>query len=193
MATGILMLVISFTPAVEWIARPLRTAWTSVDQGVLIVLSGTDVTLPGPTPNMIIGNNSYWRAVHAIYIWRSGHFRNILISGQGVRETMKPFMMAYGIPESAILIENDATNTHENALFSKRILAGLPGPYVLLTSDYHIYRASRCFLHEGIRVETMPAPDLFKLSKNPVNRWPLFLEVGREFAAIGYYRSRGWM
>jgi uncharacterized SAM-binding protein YcdF (DUF218 family) len=193
MIIGLLTLIITFTPAVEWAGRPLASPWTNVDQGVLILLSSTDVTLPGPPPNMVIGYSTYWRAVHAIHVWRHGHFRTLLISGQGTEETIKPFLVAYGIPASAILVENAATNTHENALYSKRILERIPGPYVLLTSDYHMYRASRCFRHEGVAVETMPAPDLFKLSPESVNRWPLFWALSHEYSGIGYYRFRGWM
>ena len=160
---------------------------------MLIVLSGTTVALPGPPPNLVIGGNTYWRVIHAIAVWRSGHFSKMLLSGEGMAESVKPVLVASGIPESAILVENAAASTHQNALFSKPILAGLPGPYVLITSDYHMYRASRCFAHENIAVETMPAPDLYKRCDSLVERWPLFWELGTEFAAIGYYRWRGWM
>jgi uncharacterized SAM-binding protein YcdF (DUF218 family) len=192
-ATGTLLFVVTFTPLVIWAARPLTSSWTNVDQGVLIILSGSTVTLPGPPPNLVIGQNTYWRVVHGIHLWRNRHFRNILVSGYGTVETIKPLLIANGIPENAILVENRSITTHENALFSKPILAGLPGPYVLLTSDYHMYRAARCFAHEDIAVETIPAPDLFKRYNTRLERWNLFWNLVDEFSAIGYYRFRGWM
>jgi uncharacterized SAM-binding protein YcdF (DUF218 family) len=193
MAVGVMVLVIQFTPLDEWAAWPLGSSWTSTDHGVLIVLSGSTTELPGPPPNLMFGQNTYWRAIHAIVAWRHGHFSKLLVTGSGTEESVKPLLIAAGIPESAILIENRANSTHENALFTKPILAGLPGPYVLVTSDYHMYRASRCFKHENIPVETLPAPDYFKRVSNPVDRWPLFCGVAIEYTSIAYYRWRGWI
>jgi uncharacterized SAM-binding protein YcdF (DUF218 family) len=194
MAVGILALLVTFTPLVHWAAWPLASgAWADVDQGVLIILSGSTTTLPVSPPNKIPGINTYWRTIHAIYLWRHGHFRNVVVSGIDTVETVKPLLVAAGIPERAILVENSAINTHENALFSKPLLAKLPGPYVLVTSDYHMYRAARCFAHEDIAVETMPAPDLYKRASNPSERWILFYGLCIEYGSIGYYRLRGWI
>jgi len=192
MTAGVLLLTVTFTPLVQWTSRCLSTGWTDKDQGVLIVLSGATVTYDDP-PGLVIGQNTYWRVIHAIAVWRHGHFRHILLSGTGSAETIKPLLITNGIPESAILVENGANNTHENALFTKPILAGLPGPYVLLTSDYHMYRASRCFAHEKIAVETLPAPDFSKGIEQPLRRWDKFLLLAGEFASIGYYHLHGWI
>ncbi len=190
---GALLLVVLFTPFVPLAARPLRTNWTSVDRGVLIVLSGSTLSYEGNPPTRLIGLNTYLRTVHAIAVWRSGHFRNILLSGEGVEETVKPLLLINGIPESAILIENKSTTTHENALFTKPILAQLPGPYVLLTSDFHMLRASRCFAHEQIPVETLPAPDLFKRYNTRLERWDAFTQLLTEYVQIAWYRAKGWI
>lgn len=193
LTAGALLLAVTFTPLVPWLAYPLGAKWTDVNKGVLIILSGSTVTYSGPPPNLEIGFSTYWRVIHAIYVWRNGHFNNILLSGYGTAETVKPLLIANGIPESAILVENHATSTRENAIFSKPILAGLPGPYVLLTSDYHMFRASHCFAHEEIAVETMPAPDLFKRCNQRLQRWDAFWELVTEYTAIAYYRARGWI
>jgi len=192
MLSGGLLLLVLFTPLVQWMSRSLSTAWTGQEQGVLILLSGASVTYADP-PGLVIGQNTYWRTVHAIAVWRHGHFRNLLLSGEGSEETVKPLLLANGIPESAILVENKASNTHENAVFAKPILARLPGPYVLLTSDYHMYRAARCFAHEQIAVETLPAPDFSKGADRPLLRWDKFWLLAGEFASIGYYRYHGWI
>ena len=79
------------------------------------------------------------------------------------------------------------------AIGDKPILAGLSGPFVLLTSDYHTWRASRCFVKEGIPVETLPAPDLLKRSGSLVPRWQAFWDLVVEVGKIGYYRFKGWI
>jgi uncharacterized SAM-binding protein YcdF (DUF218 family) len=193
MAAGALILLVTFTPLVPWAGRQLSATWTDTDRGVLIVLAGDTITFSGPEPNHAIGQGSYWRAIDAIWVWRHGHFRTVLLSGLHSRETIKPLLVASGIPENAILVEDRSSSTRENALFVKPVLAGLPGPFVLLTSDYHTYRASRCFAKAGIPVETLPAPDLLKRSNTLVLRWQAFWDLGTEFVKIAYYRVKGWI
>ena len=91
------------------------------------------------------------------------------------------------------MIENRSRTTHEDAEFAKPVLAGLKGPYVLVTSDYHMYRASHCFQRQGITIETMPAPDVLKRYLSLGERWECFRNLVVEFAAIVVYRARGWI
>ena len=190
---GALFLVVTFTPLVRWMAQPIAPRWTNADRGVLILLSGSTTTYEGASPSFLIGQNTYWRTVHAIAIWRAGHFSKILVCGLGTEQMVKPLLLAAGVPQDAILIENRSETTHQNAELAKPILAGLMGPYVLLTSDYHMYRASRCFNREGITVETMPAPDIWKRYNNPSERWDCFRDLILEFAAIVGYRAHAWI
>jgi uncharacterized SAM-binding protein YcdF (DUF218 family) len=190
---GALILLVTFTPLVPWLGRQLSTNWTDTDRGVLIVLASGTVTYSGPEPNQAIGEGSYWRAIHAIYVWRHAHFRTLLLSGAYSAETIKPFLIANGIPENAILVENRSTTTRENVLFLEPFLAGLSGPFVLLTSDYHMYRASRCFAKEHLSVETLPAPDVLKRANSPIARWQAFWDVCAELVKIAYYRVKGWI
>lgn len=191
--TGAFLLLVTFTPAVAWMTRPLLCPWTSADSGTLILLSGSSNSFVGNPPTFVIGDNTYWRAMDAVYVWRRCHFRALVLSGMGTEQTVKPLLVANGIPAEAIRVENSAVSTHENVLFTKPLLAGLPQPYVLITSDYHMYRASRCFLRAGVKVETLPAPDVLKRSNAPLLRWECFWTVAGEFGSIGYYKARGWI
>jgi len=58
------------------------------------------------------------------------------------------------IPDSAILVENNSKNTIENARFSGAILkqSHLKGPYLLVTSAFHMRRALMIFKKQGIDV-----------------------------------------
>ncbi len=58
------------------------------------------------------------------------------------------------IPDSVILIENNSKNTIENARFSDVILKQrhLNGPYLLVTSAFHMRRAAMIFKKEGIAI-----------------------------------------
>jgi uncharacterized SAM-binding protein YcdF (DUF218 family) len=193
MVAGGFLLFVTLTPVVRWTATWLSSNWTDSDGDVLIVLKGSELHVAGVSPDRIIGESTYWRCIYAIQAWHQGHFRAILLSGEGSAETMKPLLLLYGVPEGAILVEDRSTSTHENALFAKAILAGLSKRRVLLTSDYHMFRASRCFARENIPVATRPFPDLIKRSGSWQFRWQGFWILADEFVKIGYYRARGWI
>lgn len=57
-----------------------------------------------------------------------------------------------GVPDSLVLLEDKSRNTEENASYSKIILAnsGLKPPYLLVTSAFHMRRASLIFKKAGI-------------------------------------------
>ena len=190
MSVGLLLLLITFTPLVPWVTAQLCVDWSDRDGEVLIVLLGTTVDVDGKA---FIGANSYWRTAYAVRSWHHGRFRKILLCGKGSAETIKPVLIAYGVPSDAILVENRSTSTRENVLNAKPILAGLHGPFVLLTSDYHMLRASRCFARENIPVITRPVPDVLKRSRTLQLRWEGFWTLGRELCALAYYKVCGWI
>jgi uncharacterized SAM-binding protein YcdF (DUF218 family) len=188
---GTLVLMVTFSPIVPWTAARLAAGWTDTDRNVLILLIASgDPGMPG---GRFIGIETYWRTAYALEAWHSGHFHTILACGQGSAETIKPLLVAYGVPESAILVENRSISTHENAVFAKPLLARLSGPFVLLTSDFHMLRASRCFAHEKIHVATRPVPDILKRSGSLQLRWECFWILVEEIGKIGYYGARGWI
>ena len=73
------------------------------------------------------------------------------------------------------------------------LLDQLAGPKVLLTSDYHMFRAYRAFRKAGIDVQPRPFPDAIKQSMSRMNRWPVFLGLCTETTKIAYYFMRGWI
>jgi uncharacterized SAM-binding protein YcdF (DUF218 family) len=193
MAVGALLLIVTFTPVVPWTAMRLSSNWTDSDGDVLIVLAGSTVEYPTFPGGRIIGESTYWRALSAIHAWRTGHFRTLLISGAHTEQTVKPLLVTFGIPEQAIVVENRSLSTHENAVFSKQVLSGRQGRFVLLTSDFHMFRAERCFRHEGIAVLTRPFPDIIKRSSQRAFRWQGLWLLGDELVKIVWYRVHGWI
>lgn len=188
---GGLMLVATVTPIASWWAVRLASPWEDSRGDTLIVLSGSG-------GSGIIGYGTYLRCEYAVFAWREGGFRRILVTGgnktgEPAAVSMKMFLMAEGIPEAAILVEPRALSTRENALFSRDLLQGTGGTVVLLTSDYHTYRATHTFRKVGLNVLPRPVPDVTKRSTRWVERWPAFLEVSVESVKILYYQARGWI
>lgn len=183
---GLLFVVVTFTPVLRWWATALAGPWTDARGDVLIVLGAGMITSRIPDPS------SMWRAVHGAEAWHNG-FRTVIVTGRDAAPVMKQLMVLQGVPEQLVLVEQDSVSTRENASRCAGILASLPGRKVLLTSDYHVYRALRCFRKAGLAVEPRPCPDALKRLNSPGQRWSVFLELLTETGNIAWYRWNKWI
>ena len=191
-AFGFLFFGVTFSPLISWWGGLLAGPWDDPTGEVLIVL-GSEVQDDG-----IIGGSSYWRSVYAVRAWREGGFRQVVVSGGGKAVTpiaapMRDFLVSSGVPPEVIQIEVRAGSTRESALYLKPLLDRMPGRKVLLTSDYHMFRAHRVFRKAGLEVLPRPFPDAGKRGSVWIGRWPAFLDLLTETIKIGYYSVRGWI
>jgi uncharacterized SAM-binding protein YcdF (DUF218 family) len=97
------------------------------------------------------------------------------------------------VPGGAIAVETESSSTRENALRTAELLRGETGRSVLLTSDFHMYRAYRCFRRAGLDVVAWPVPDALKRSTRWYRRWTAFVDLSAETAKVGYYWWKGWL
>lgn len=189
---GLLVVLVTVTPLVSWWAGVLAGPWEDPNGDILIVLGGS---LLG---DGVMGPSSYWRSTYAVLAWGEGSFHRVVVSGGGpagtsIAEPMRDFLECRGVPRTAIEIEARSRSTHENALYVAELLAGISGRKVLLTSDYHMFRAYRAFKKAGLEVLPRPFPDARKRASNWTGRWPAFLDLVEETLKIGYYYARGWI
>jgi uncharacterized SAM-binding protein YcdF (DUF218 family) len=107
------------------------------------------------------------RFIQAVKIYKSGKINHILISGGNGKDSEENFreaawvrgeLLAFGVPDSAIITEDQSNNTRENALNSKRILDSfhLKPPFLLITSAWHMPRAKLLFEKSGVPVDGFP-------------------------------------
>ena len=107
------------------------------------------------------------RVMHTVLLYKKGLIDNVLITGGPAKyndkfvieaQELRSVMLLSGVPDSAIITEDSARNTHENAKFSAVILhQKFPAKnYVLVTSAFHMKRSVACFEKEGIK--TIPFP-----------------------------------
>ena len=187
-AFTLLFAAITFSPLVLWWATLLSGPWNNPTGDVLIVL-GNEVQ-----PDGIIGETSYWRTVYAVRTWREGGFSHVIFAGAGVAPAMRRFAVSEGIPDSAIEVENQSLSTRENALRTAELLHGKAnGKLVLLTSDYHAFRATRVFRKAGLLVEPRPFPDIRKRASERMNRWPALGALIVESTKVVWYWWQGWI
>ena len=193
-ALGLAVVSVTFTPLVGWWAAQLAGPWTDPRGDVLIVLAGEIVG------DGIVGEASYWRSAYTVMAWREGGWRQVIVSGGGdgaaslrASEAMKIFLESGGVPAGAILSESQSMSTRESAVNLARIVPQLAGRKILLTSDYHMYRAVRTLRKAGIVVMPRPIPDAAKRAQTWNLRWEVFQDLLIETSKIAYYRSRGWI
>lgn len=142
----------------------------------------------------------------ALYV--AGRAPRILISGSALdgkvseAQMIARLLRQRGIPDSAILLENNSRNTYENARFTDIIMRGQKLKSALLvTSALHMPRALGSLQKRGIQVTAAGgAPQIILPHNNPLALWhPHFrsLEASRtiikEYLGLFGYWVRGWL
>ena len=110
-------------------------------------------------------------ATHTVQLYKMGKIKKILISGGlgfnpvhplSEAESLRDFMVWAGVDKSDIIVETKASNTRENAVFSEKIITskevGLiqSNQLLLITSAFHMKRATACFAKVGLHPDTFP-------------------------------------
>ncbi len=185
-AIGLITVVVVVSPVVSWWARVYSGPMDMPRGDVLVLLSAA------ADDQGNISYSSYWRARYAVLAWQSGGFKKIVISGGGGPGIFN-FLAASGIPRNDMLAEWRSTSTRENGIETARLIQNLPGRKVLLTSDFHMYRAIRVFRKLGINVVPFPIPDALQAAKHWNGRFHAFETMVLESAKILYYGCRGWI
>jgi uncharacterized SAM-binding protein YcdF (DUF218 family) len=137
------------------------------------------------------------RFIQGVLLQRNGKAKKIVISGGNSKLVPGAFREAdfvlqqlrvLQIPDSCILIENRARNTLENASLTKALLLKnkQQGPYLLVTSAFHMRRAIQIFKSQDVDVIpyscNVIAGDVqwsfFEFMPNAeiLNRWSLYIK-----------------
>ncbi len=131
-----------------------------------VVLGGGMIRPTQEDPTRINLAESSDRCMQAALLFKSGKINRILITGGNTtignlkidksEETIyvKRLFIELGIPADSILTETQSKNTRENAIYSKKIIDSLKinTPVLLITSAYHMRRASACYEKEKIQI-----------------------------------------
>lgn len=175
-----------------------RVAW-------MAVLTGGEGWAPGRPITSDLSTSSAARLLEAVRVWRmSGEELKILFVGgvgQPGRRAEAPLVaqaaLALGVPPEAVDWEAASRNTRENALAIRDRLG--PGPFILVTSAFHMPRAvAAC---RAVGLTPVPAPcghqapgTLTPYDFVPASEylWDSALAI-REYLALLYYRLKGWI
>lgn len=148
-----------------WEPDPIEYAKINKVYDVGIVLTG--ITIQKTPKDRVFFHKGADRATHALQLYRLGIIKKILITGgrPGVIEygdaeadLLAAFFLMAGVPERDIIIEHKAKNTFENAQNTAIVLKAMPElkQLLLITSAFHMPRASECFSKAGLVFDTFP-------------------------------------
>ncbi len=183
---GLVTVLVITTPIVTWWAWAYSGPLDHPKGDVLIVLAAARDDRGG------LSFSSFWRARHALRAWQTGGFKKIVISG-GEGPAIRDYLALNGIPRDAMVAEWKSLSTRENALETAHIVQSMPGKKVLLTSDFHMYRAIRVFRKVGVDVTPMPVGDVLGAAEQYNGRFGGFETMLVETLKIVDYRLHGWI
>jgi uncharacterized SAM-binding protein YcdF (DUF218 family) len=137
------------------------------------------------------------RLDHALELWGKGLAdRLVLTGGTGMGDTTseaavgRRYVMQRGVPDSAILLENEGMTTSQSLHGVAALLAGNEGRRVILVSDpFHMLRLSILARRNGL--EPYPSPTKTSpISANTLERWKYVLSESFK-VPVAYLLERG--
>src|SRR6185295_11019345 len=123
-------------------AEPLRLSATPERADAIVVFAG------GVGETGKAGGGAVERLGQAVALYRAGYAPYMVLSSGYVysfkeAESMRDLAIQQGVPVGAIVLEEHATNTYENVVFSNAILKDHHSRSILLVSSpYHMRRAT---------------------------------------------------
>ena len=214
-AAGLAILVITssmgFANALEYRLEHATTSTyrPDVTYDAVVLLGGIvdeDATEHSGQPSY---NENVERLIMTHRLLREDHAKTVIISGAATDPAKPQFgeaavlaqqLRAWGIADDRIIVEDQARNTRENAVYSQRIAQARGFSRVLIvTSAFHMQRAAECFaavqmpvdtLAVDYRAHTAPVP----LAEDLPRTGPLHItsSILREMAGRWIYRVQGY-
>jgi uncharacterized SAM-binding protein YcdF (DUF218 family) len=186
-------LLIFHTNLVWWLAEPLKLSEPVTSADAIVVFAG------GVGESGRAGVGVQERVSKAVSLFRDGVAPRMIISSGFVftlreAEMMKQIAMANGVPDTAIILEDRATNTYENVAYTRDLLATNGWRRIaLVSSPYHMRRALMTWRKVAPDVDVVPTPPESSLFY--VHRRGASLEQIRgllqEYLGIVFYWSTG--
>jgi uncharacterized SAM-binding protein YcdF (DUF218 family)/glycosyltransferase involved in cell wall biosynthesis len=149
---------IFYTNFVWWLAEPLKISEPARPVDAIVVFAG------GVGESGQAGGGVQERISQAVNLYDAGMAPRLVISSGFVfttreAEVMKGVAVSKGVPDDAIVLEQRATNTYENVIFTRDILERNGWKRIaLVSSPYHMRRALLTWRKAAPDVEVIATP-----------------------------------
>ncbi len=169
-AATAVVLVVSVTPLPEWLLRTLEerfppVSYAASDLAGVVVLGGAtgsavvaaerDTYLLGEAAERLTAAAGLARRHPDLPVVVAGFSAAVRHRGFSEGEMTRRLMADLGFPPDRFAYEERSRTTYENARFTARRVAG-EGPWLLVTSAFHMPRAVASFRAQGLEVVPYP-------------------------------------
>jgi uncharacterized SAM-binding protein YcdF (DUF218 family) len=203
----------------DFVANEVMTAWEIEARPIAslkkyklaIVLTGT--TMNHQPDDRVYFSKGADRVTHTIQLYKLGIVEKILISGGSGRllgesepeaNKYRKVMLLMGVPDEAILIENETRNTAESAIEVKKILEA--GAFegkdcVLITSAFHMRRSLACYRKAGVNLDSF-STDFYSYPRDyniasflvpKIEAISIWHKLAKEWIGFVAYRMAGYL
>jgi uncharacterized SAM-binding protein YcdF (DUF218 family) len=190
---------------------PLASPSEAGEARLVVVLTGGASTLHSEGGSIDVPSTaSAYRMLEAERLYRLLDEPVLLLSGGPAgrdadgtpeSESMKAELVARGIPEDKIRLDDESPDTHEQSVrIADQLKAEGIEDFVLVTSRAHMRRAMAAFAAQGLKpIPSVADPAPRKAASAPTMFLPSGKALGesegifRELFALIYYRTRGWL
>ena len=192
---GAAYLLLFQSPLLWIVAEPLRVAAPPAAVDAIVVFAG------GVGESGQAGEGYQERVKQAVDLYRAGHAPHIVFSSGYTfifQEAliMQELALGQGVPPAAILLEIQATNTHENVARVAEILEQRGWRSILLVSSpYHMRRALLAWRKTapGIRVVPSPVAESRFFTHTHGATLEQIRGILHEYLGLAYYWCKGWI
>lgn len=191
-----LYFLIAATPLAWYYGVPLMVASDARKSDVIVLLSSGQLNAPWLTPD------AAQRTLGALRLFRQNYAPAIVSSGSQhgggfyQAELQAAWLRAAGVPDSAIVVENQSTRTYTSAVAVKRIMDehGWKSA-VVVTSQMDVPRARAVFRKLGVATSWLPVPEFRKPRGLNYLRsaQALAYHATYEYAGLVLYKLKGWI
>ena len=158
---AVLVAIIAYLGVVGMLVWKVNTIPPAEEYDAIVVL-GAQVK-----PDGSLSLQLQWRLDAAYEAWQKQECLIVVCGAQGAKEpepeahAMRDYLIAQGVPEESILVDDTSNNTRQNIRNASALLEGHNARQVLIvTSDYHLPRAMNLAEDEGLTATGLGAETL---------------------------------
>ena len=128
----------------------------------IVVLAGGAEMETSWRPYPVVYEGTLHRCLHAAAVYRAGEPCPVIVAGgpepvdpaaMSLADAMGDLIVRHGVRRDDMVLEEQSTSTHENAVYGAKLLSerGI-SRIVLVTDAAHMTRSERCFRRQGLEV-----------------------------------------
>jgi uncharacterized SAM-binding protein YcdF (DUF218 family) len=193
---AVVFFIIALTPVSNYAGEYFTVGETVKPSGAIVVLAA------GLWKGGMLDDQSLRRTIKGIELFKNNLAPLVVMSGKEIEdepltteaEARKQMALTMGVPAEAILKEETANTTRDEAvLISKMLVARNVHRILLVSESLHMRRAKYLFERAGMEVNPAPSDNFTVASISPGDRIRLAMRVLQESLAIIYYKTAGYI